>query len=165
MGATACAGATGSAARSASLLRAHDVAASSTTHEVVVKTRHVRPYGTILTTSSGRSLYLYSRDSKGKSRCNGSCASIWHPLIVPRGDKVVGVRGLDTITRRDGKRQAALRGKALYVYSGDAGPGDVSGQGEEGKWYVATPHGASHASASPSPSPSSSSPLPGGYGY
>jgi predicted lipoprotein with Yx(FWY)xxD motif len=140
----------------------------SSAAKLVVKTRQVSPYGTILTTSSGRSLYLFSEDSKGHSSCNSGCDSTWPPLIVPKGDKISGVSGLDTI-KRGSKRQAALNGHALYSYVGDTAAGQVKGQKVEGDWFVATPSGASHASPSkpkPSPSPSKTSPLGGGgYGY
>lgn len=131
---------------------------------VKIKTRHQSPYGTVLTTSSGRTLYFYTRDTNKHSHCNGSCATEWPPVIVPKGHKVSGVAGLGTIKRSNGKRQAALRGKALYRYAGDTAAGQVRGQAVEGTWYVATPHGASHATAAPKPA-RSSPPSGGGYGY
>ncbi|HEX3705965.1 MAG TPA: hypothetical protein VHV76_04980 [Mycobacteriales bacterium] len=132
--------------------------------KVVVKTRHVSPYGTILTTSSGRSLYLFTDDTKGHSTCTGACATEWPPVIVPHGDKVAGVSGLGTI-KRGSKRQAALHGKPLYRFSGDTAAGKVNGQGDDGDWFVATPGGASHV-AKPSPTPTKSTPpAGGGYGY
>jgi predicted lipoprotein with Yx(FWY)xxD motif len=144
---------------------ASSVSAHPSSHAVHVKTRHVTTYGTILTTSNGRTLYLYTADTKGHSHCSGSCAVEWPPLIVPKGAKVSGVSGLGTI-KRGHKRQAALHGKPLYRFSGDTAAGQVRGQGEDGDWFVATPSGASHARPAPKPSPTKSSPPSGGgYGY
>ena len=141
-----------------------DSGSAAASGKVVVKTRSVSPYGTILTTSHGRSLYLFTPDHKGSSSCTGACASEWPPLIVPKGDSIGGVSGLGTI-KRGGQRQAALNGHALYRFAGDTGAGQVKGQGVLGDWFVATPSGASHATSTPTPTPTKSSPPSGGYGY
>lgn len=140
--------------------------ASAASSQVVVKTRHISPYGTVLTTSNGHTLYVYSHDRTGKSNCNGVCASEWPPLTVPKGGSVSGVAGLGTIKRSDGRRQVAFHGHALYRFAGD-GAGQVKGQGVEHDWYVETTSGVSHASPStPKPTPTQSSPPSGGgYGY
>jgi predicted lipoprotein with Yx(FWY)xxD motif len=170
VGAAACgAGGAGTAAVSHVNSNGIDTAAavSAASGKVVVKTRKVSPYGTILTTSSGRSLYVFTEDAKGKSDCSGACATEWPPLIVPKGDSVSGVAGLGTIKRSDGSRQAALRGHALYRFAGDSGAGQVKGQGVESDWFVATPNGSSHVkpvTAKPTPT-KSSPPSGGGYGY
>ena len=165
IGAAACgAGGAGTAGASINNLQAAADAASAASGHVVVKTRHVSPYGTILTTSSGRSLYLFTDDPKGKSVCTGECAKEWPPLIVPKGDTVTGVAGLGTI-KRGSRLQAALHGHALYRYSGDTAAAEVDGQGDDGDWFVETPSGPSHAKA-PTPKPTKSSPPSGGgYGY
>lgn len=138
----------------------------SSAGKLAVKTRSVSPYGTILTSSAGRSLYLFTHDTKGHSACTGGCASEWPPLIVPKGDKISGVSGLGTI-KRGSQRQAALDGHALYRFVGDTSAGQVKGQASEGDWFVATPSGASHATQpKPKPTPSKSTPpAGGGYGY
>lgn len=142
-----------------------DAATAAASGKVVVKTRTVSPYGKILTTSSGRTLYIFTPDSKGHSVCTGGCATEWPPLIVPKGDTLSGVSGLGTI-KRGHQRQAALHGQALYRYAGDSAAGQVNGQGVEGTWFVETPKGPSHASPTPTPTATKSSPPSGGgYGY
>jgi predicted lipoprotein with Yx(FWY)xxD motif len=170
VGAAACgAGGAGTAAPAnvANINAAAAVSAAS--GNVAIKTRHVSPYGTILTASNGRTLYLFTDDHKGSSSCNGACATEWPPVLVSKGGKVSGVSGLGTIKRSNGQLQAALRGHALYRFSGDTAAGQVKGQGVEGDWFVATPSGASHAKpAAPKPKPTatkSSPPAGGGYGY
>jgi predicted lipoprotein with Yx(FWY)xxD motif len=174
VGAAAC-GAGGAGAAAPAHVNSNSVdaaaAASAASGKVVVKTRKVSPFGRILTTSAGKTLYVFTDDGKGKSVCNGACASEWPPLVAPKGDSVSGVAGLGTIKRSDGSRQVALRGRALYRFVGDTAAGQVKGQGVEGDWFVATPSGASHAkpvTAKPTPTPTptkSSPPSGGGYGY
>jgi predicted lipoprotein with Yx(FWY)xxD motif len=145
----------------AATVDAHQVAAAKKV--VKIKTAQKSPYGKILTTASGRTLYLYAKDTKRHSHCNGGCAYEWPPLTVRKGHRLRGVDGLTIVIRKNGKRQAALHGKPLYRYGGDTKAGQVHGQGVDGVWFVATPHGASHATAEPSPS--QSPPPSGGYGY
>ena len=41
------------------------------------------------------------------------------------------------VTRDDGTKQWALKGKPLYTYAKDARPGDGSGNGVDGAWHIA----------------------------
>lgn len=93
-----------------------------------------------LTDSSGRSLYVYAKDTTpGKSACTGSCAQNWppftatEPLTLP-----AGVSGeLATITREDGTKQVTYNGLPLYYFKGDTKPDDTNGEGIGGVWHVA----------------------------
>jgi len=118
--------------------------------------------GTILVDPAGRTIYRYDADTQGasSSACTGGCASAWP--AVPAGSAVsgAGVTGkVGSITGVDGKAQATLDGWPLYYYADDSAPGDVTGQGVGGTWWVVTPTGAEITSA---PSASSAS---GGHGY
>ncbi|MCU1366945.1 MAG: hypothetical protein JWL72_4161 [Ilumatobacteraceae bacterium] len=93
--------------------------------------------GSILQTSDGKTLYVFSKDSGTTSACSGGCASAWPPLA----GTVEPGKGLDgedfaTITRDDGTQQVTFYGHPLYFYAGDSAPGDTAGQGEGGVWYV-----------------------------
>jgi predicted lipoprotein with Yx(FWY)xxD motif len=94
--------------------------------------------GGILVNSNGMTLYTYDRDVAGsqRSNCNGECAFIWPPLGAgdgkPSGD-------FSIIVREGGQRQWCYKGKPLYLFSGDANPGDTSGNGMNGVWQIATP--------------------------
>lgn len=99
------------------------------------------PYGTILVTSTGRTLYAYSADTATTSRCNGACAQTWNPLVTI-GPPVVAAsadRGfLATLTRNDGTTQVVYAGHPLYTYSGDLMAHQINGQGVGGAWHVVT---------------------------
>lgn len=93
-------------------------------------------YGTILVTSTGMTLYRYSKDTAGRSNCSGSCASIWPPLVLPKGLKAPtagkGVSHLGTVRRANGKLQVSYDGEPLYLYQGDKSAGQVNGNGVAG---------------------------------
>ena len=87
---------------------------------------------------NGMTLYTFDRDTagNGKSVCNGPCATNWPPLMAgqaaPAGDYSV-------VTRDDGGRQIAYKGKPLYYWVKDGKPGDKTGDGVNGVWHIAIP--------------------------
>ena len=97
--------------------------------------------GKFLTDTKGMTLYIFKKDSPGKSVCAGPCVEKW-PLYsrekveVPKG---VNAGDFGTITREDGKRQTTYKGWPLYYFAGDKTSGDVSGQGVGNVWFVANP--------------------------
>ena len=111
--------------------------------------------GDILVGEDGRTLYIFTKDSGGKSVCNGDCATAWPPFVLEDGETVVagdGVTGdLATVARDDGSMQVTYGGAPLYYFAADAKAGDVKGQALKGVWFVATPAGTTGgAAASPS---------------
>ena len=112
----------------------------------------------LVTSGGGRTLYSLSAETRGRFICTGSCLASWPPLILKRGARPVGVRGLGAIRRPDGRRQVTYKGKPLYRFSGDARRDDVNGEGfkDVGTWHAAVAprsSGASHDSPPPAPSP------------
>ncbi|MEA2161742.1 MAG: hypothetical protein QOD66_4122, partial [Solirubrobacteraceae bacterium] len=88
--------------------------------------------GKILVDSHGRTLYLFTKDTGGRSRCSGSCAVAWPPLLATgRPVAGTGVKGakLGTTRRSDGKRQVVYNRHPLYRFVGDKKPGNANGQG------------------------------------
>ncbi len=104
-------------------------------------------YGKILVDGHGRTLYLFTRDRGGKSRCYGDCADAWPPQLA-HGDQVAGA-GLDqaklgTTTRRGGAKQVTYAGHPLYYYISDRKPGQILCQNVDefgGTWLVVSPAG------------------------
>ena len=102
--------------------------------------------GTILVSSTGRSLYHDASEKKNVIVCVGSCAKVWSPLLVAAGAKATAAPGaraslLGTIKRPDGKLQVTYHGMPLYLFSGDKKAGDVKGQGAGAIWHVIAPSG------------------------
>ncbi|MDO9404239.1 MAG: hypothetical protein Q7T87_09425 [Polaromonas sp.] len=88
---------------------------------------------------NGMTLYVFDRDTagSGKSVCNGPCATNWPPLMASEADKAAGDYAV--ITRDDGKKQWALKGKPLYYWAKDTRAGDRTGDGFMNVWHVARP--------------------------
>jgi predicted lipoprotein with Yx(FWY)xxD motif len=92
----------------------------------------------VLTNSDGRTLYWFGPDTPTISRCTGSCAAYWPPVI---GDPMAGpgVTGmLGTIPRGGHAVQATYDGHPLYTYIGDNSPGQANGNNLDlngGIWY------------------------------
>ena len=86
----------------------------------------------------GYALYVFDNDpASAGSNCNDGCASNWPPLLITDGS-ASGTSRLGTIVRNDGSVQATYDGRPLYFFAGDASPGDSSGQGLGGVWWLAT---------------------------
>lgn len=93
----------------------------------------------VLTGPNGMTLYTFDKDmaGSGKSVCNGQCAINWPPLMAGEMDQASGDYSI--ITRDDGKKQWAFKGKPLYYWVKDSKPGDRTGDGVNKVWQVARP--------------------------
>lgn len=113
--------------------------------------------GQYVTDSAGRTLYMFTDDvTPDTSTCTGVCLANWPALAVDAAGVIAGdatVTGaITTFTRPDGTVQASLAGHPLYYYAGDVDPGDVNGQGLNGKWFVVGPDGTMIDTPAPSAS-------------
>ena len=95
--------------------------------------------GGVLANASGMTLYTFDKDAagSGKSACNGPCATNWPPLMAAADAKPAG--DYTIVTRDDGKKQWAFKGKPLYFWAKDQKPGDKTGDGFNNMWRVAKP--------------------------
>lgn len=123
--------------------------------------------GKVLVDSRGRTLYLFRKDARRKSRCGAGCASAWPPLRTsgrPLAGAGISSRRLGSIRRSDGSRQVTYFGHPLYRFVGDTGPGDTNGQGLKefgARWFAVKASGA-RAGAQPKPQ-ATPPPYPTGY--
>ena len=142
-GSTASSGGSSSSSAASSSAAATDLKTSST------------PLGTVVVDAQGRTVYAFTKDTKGSgtSACSGACADNL-PAVTITGDKptVTGVSGtVATISRSDGSKQVTLDGRPLYTFAGDSKAGDTNGQGYKSIWWVVGPDGA-EITAAPGPS-------------
>lgn len=93
----------------------------------------------VLTDDNGMTLYTFDKDPAEQSACNGTCAQKWPPYLVGGSDR--SADGLSIIERDDGSEQWAINGKALYLWVGDAKPGDTTGDGVGGVWHIVSTGG------------------------
>ena len=92
----------------------------------------------VLTNAHGLTLYWFAPDTATTSRCFGSCAVYWPPVLgnPSAGPGVTGKLG--TVSRGGRSVQATYDGHPLYTYVGDNGPGHANGNNLDlngGVWY------------------------------
>jgi len=109
--------AVGNAAEPASVTASTDTALKTGTIDGV----------TVLTNGKGFTLYSFAPDTPTASKCYGTCAAYWPPVIgsSAAGSGLPGKTG--TIKRTDGSTQLTYNGHPLYTYIGDTAPGQASG--------------------------------------
>ena len=92
----------------------------------------------MLVNAAGLTLYTWDNDKEaGKSACNGMCLMNWPALIANADSANMG--DWTVITRDDGAKQWAYKGKPLYTFRMDAKAGDVTGDGRGMTWHIAKP--------------------------
>lgn len=97
---------------------------------------NVKVAGGMLTDSNGMTLYTFDKDTvPGKSACNDKCLTNWPALPAASSDMAMG--DWSVITRDDGSKQWAYKGKPLYTFAHDAKAGDMTGDGRGGAWHMA----------------------------
>lgn len=96
----------------------------------------VKMEGGRLVNASGMTLYTFDKDvaGSGKSVCNGPCATLWPPATVAADAKPEA--DLSIVTRDDGSKQWAYKGKPVYTYAADKQPGDMAGDNFKDVWHI-----------------------------
>src|SRR5262245_25511799 len=88
--------------------------------------------GMILVNSRSHTLYMFAKDKRGKSSCNGSCAKFWPPLLS-RGKPTAGpglkASLIGTTMRSNGSRQVTYNKHPLYTFALDKSAGQTKGEG------------------------------------
>ena len=116
--------------------------ANASSPSTVVSTAHTS-LGTVLVTSSGRTLYLDTGDKPPKFACTGSCLKVWPPLKALGTVKAGGSAKaslLGTVKGPAGKT-VTYNGHPLYTFVSDTKSKETSGEGQHG-FYAVSPAGA-----------------------
>jgi len=88
--------------------------------------------------AKGMTLYTFDNDKEpNKSACAGNCLNNWPILKAEASDKDMGE--WKVITRDDGTKQWAYKGKPLYYFAMDKAAGDKLGEGRGMVWHIAKP--------------------------
>lgn len=92
--------------------------------------------GKVLVASNGATLYIFKKDTDNTSACYDACATTWPPYVVTSAS-TTGMGGkIGTAARKDGTFQLTYNKQPLYFYAKDTKPGDTTGQGVGGNWFV-----------------------------
>lgn len=109
--------------------------------EFALSTADVDDLGTVVVDGSGRTVYVFDKDTADppKSNCEGDCAAMWPP--VEAGSGTPELDGIDaslvgTVERSDGSQQLTLNGWPLYLFAKDTQAGDAKGQAVGDVWWV-----------------------------
>jgi len=96
----------------------------------------VKPAGGVLVNSAGMTVYTFDKDvaGSGKSTCNGACLTLWPAVMAAADAKPDG--DMSIVTRDDGAKQWAYKGKPVYLYASDKKPGDMTGDKFKDVWHV-----------------------------
>ena len=90
----------------------------------------------MFTDAKGMTLYTFDNDKEpNKSACAGNCLNNWPVLKAEASDKDMG--DWKVITRDDGSKQWAYKGKPLYYFAMDKAAGDKVGDGRGMVWHIA----------------------------
>jgi predicted lipoprotein with Yx(FWY)xxD motif len=117
------------------------LAGSACAADNVVKVAKKQGVGRYLTDIKGMTLYVYQKDSAGKSDCLGECLTKWpiyYRSVVAARDGL-NARKFRKFTRTDGKKQTTYKGRPLYYFVGDTVEGEMNGQGVDDVWFIVAP--------------------------
>jgi predicted lipoprotein with Yx(FWY)xxD motif len=127
-------------------LLAGSIARGATRTSATVSLRKTK-LGLILVSSSGHTLYMFAKDTSGKSACSASCARFWPPLLSrTKATAGPGVKAslLGTARRSTGSLQVTYNRHPLYTFALDKQAGQTHGEGSfafGGKWYAVSARG------------------------
>jgi predicted lipoprotein with Yx(FWY)xxD motif len=101
------------------------VPAARASRSATVQLRHTN-VGSILVSSSGRTLYEFTKDHGNKDSCMAisGCSAVW-PSLKASGRPTAGA-GIKAALLSSSGGQVTYAGHPLYTYSGDSGPGATS---------------------------------------
>ena len=90
----------------------------------------------LLSDSAGMTLYVRDADSDAKAApCADTCLKLWPPLAARA--RAASEGDWSVVTRADGTKQWAYKGKPLYRSVKDTKPGEANGDGADGQWRPA----------------------------
>ena len=97
--------------------------------------------GSVIVDDLGNTLYFFAQDYAGLNTCQGDCAAKWITFYVSNISIGAGLDQADfgEITLTGGGKQTTYKGWPLYRYSGDAKPGDMTGDNFNHVWFFAKP--------------------------
>jgi predicted lipoprotein with Yx(FWY)xxD motif len=159
------------------------VAAQAASRSITLKSQSANGVSTkVLAAPNGRTLYRLNPETSRHLLCSSAqCLKFWPPLTVKSKTTKVklpaGVKGKIAYLKRGKRFQVTLKGRPLYVFSGDSAAGQASGQnikGFGGTWMVLPTTTNASAPVTPYVAPpqtmttttsTTTTTTPGPYGY
>ncbi len=115
----------------------------------IISTKKLPKLGTVLVNGQGRTLYMFVPDKRMRVTCVRTCAAVWPPVKLSKGQKAVASgQAKSSLLGSDpnpaGGRVVTYAAWPLYTYVADTSPGVAKGQAlnlNGGLWYVLAPSG------------------------
>jgi predicted lipoprotein with Yx(FWY)xxD motif len=139
------------------------VAGATSSHQTIhISSAKIPSVGTVLTTSSGLTLYRFANDPSGTATCTGACAKIWPPVLASKGAHIAGPKGVKgfSLIRVGNNFQLAFHHVALYRFTGDKKKGQAKGQGVANAWFAVLKSGVPVTAGTPVVTPTPATPTP-----
>lgn len=95
-------------------------------------------FGDYLSTSQGKTLYIFARDLEGESICEESCLDLWEPVGISADLPISASNEFGLLRRENGFVQLSFKGWPLYTLSEES-ENEISADNRDGEWYVAKP--------------------------
>jgi predicted lipoprotein with Yx(FWY)xxD motif len=174
---TACGSSSSSGSTASSAASTGSTPAAEQGGAAMVEATNNATLGTILVDSEGQTLYIFQKDSGGKSSCSGSCAKVWPPYTTsssPKAGSGISASKLGSVKRSDGTLQVTYAGHPLYTYTADTSAGQTNGNGINsygGVWNAIepsgskAPEGSSSSRSGATKESGARTSSSGGYGY
>ena len=102
--------------------------------------------GSYLAGPDGKTLYVFTRDTPGKTNCSGQCLAAWPPLLQKEGQQVKAdavAKGRFAAIDTPSGKQVTYNDAPLYYYAADTAPSETKGHLVGNVWFVARPDTAS----------------------
>ena len=127
--------------------------------------------GKVLVDGRGHTLYLFAKDSRGKSSCTGKCAGFWPPLIATGKPRAAAGAKAALLGTSEAPRRATAGHlqppSALHLRQGHEAKGQTNGEELDAfgaEWYAVTTGGAKVEKADAASSDGGGYSPGGGYG-
>jgi predicted lipoprotein with Yx(FWY)xxD motif len=93
--------------------------------------------------TAGKTLYFFDNDlsfdgveAHFQSTCVDECRQAWPPLIAPAGATPIGDWALTERPEDENEKQWTYKGRLVYTFTADPGPGVAKGDGMRGGWHA-----------------------------
>jgi len=110
----------------------------------------------VVLNAANRVVYVFDKDEKFTSNCVDKCKETWPPVELGKTPKVmwagINPNDLGVIRRPDDHNlQLTLKGRPLYLFSGDKKAFDTNGEAVGNTWWAVTPDGQRNFGKNPPP--------------
>jgi predicted lipoprotein with Yx(FWY)xxD motif len=144
-----CGSSNGSSTSSTAGSATTPASSAPTSAGLTISSTKIAGLGSVLVNAQRHALYMFAPDKRKQVTCVSTCAAVWPPVFLTKGQKPVAAGAVkQSLLGSDpdpaGGRVITYGGWPLYTYVTDTTPGGAAGQAlniNGGLWYVISPSG------------------------